>query len=188
MSDVASGIRDIHLSRNALLAVVTVIGIAAIGLVVYFLIADGDEKGKKEQQNEQTQERPNRPPLRKPGENVRNTDAAPIYPAPGPAQTKAVTDAARGFTDAWLRTDRDKDAWLKGVEPYGTTAFTQQLATIDPADVPATSREGEPREISSISGFSAVTVPLNSGTLRLEFRYIDDKWLIASYGFELRAP
>lgn len=181
----ARSIRDIHLSRNAALALVTVIGITVIGMVVYLLYtATHDDKPKQANQSSVAPpQRTHAPPLQ-PGELARDTEAQHSYAPPSAAQTTAVVNQAREFTDAWLSTSRSKDAWLAGIESYGTPGFNQQRRFDSPDNVPAARRTGEPRETDTGPGFSKVAVPLNSGTLSLEFRYVDDKWLIASYDFD----
>ncbi|PZS07909.1 MAG: hypothetical protein DLM55_09675 [Acidimicrobiales bacterium] len=180
----ARSIRDIHLSRNAALALVTVIGITVIGLVVYFLYTATHHDNPKQANSSTTvPQRTHAPPLQ-PGEHALDTQEQARYAAPSAAQTAAVVKQAREFTDAWLSTNQRKDAWLAGIEPYGTSGFNQQRRFDSPGDVPAERRTGEPRETDAGPGFSKVAVPLNSGTLSLEFRYVDDKWLIASYDFD----
>ncbi|MGH3546404.1 MAG: hypothetical protein ACRDPW_10860 [Mycobacteriales bacterium] len=180
----AGGVKDIQLSRNALLAIVTVVGLATIAMMVFFLIPEDTEKQPEEP--EQAIERPSAPPLR-PQDLA--AEEGPQAAATDPLQTQAVTAAARGFTDEWLRTDRSKATWLSGMKEYGTGGFNRELALVrEPSDIPAQQRSGEPKEIQRGLRSSTVTVPLNSGELTLRFNYTDGAWLIASYEFEVRSP
>lgn|GEM_PF-4282060 len=180
----ASGIRDIHLSRNALLAVVTLIGIVAIGLIVYLLIPSDDEEDQPQQQAQMSESQRPSPRVLDPH---RGEAEAPDRAA-DPEQTRIVTNAAREFTDAWLRRDRGKSAWLGGIRQFATKGFTQQLELIDPQQVPAQQRTGEPKEVHNSELASTVEVPLDTGTLILRFNYADSEGLIASYDFERTPP
>lgn len=183
----ASRIQGIELSRNGMLALVTVIGIVAAAILVFFLIRGGDEDdkgGKNTSASPPVRIRPSTPPPT-PGQVV-NPEVMPPPPSPNASIAATVTANARGFATAWSRNGIPREQWYADVEKYCTEDFARQMALIDPKTRP-TVYSGEPK-VDVNYGYAIAKVPVNEETMTLTFRYIDNKWLIEKYAFEKRQP
>jgi hypothetical protein len=180
------GIRDIHLSRNTMLALVTVVGIAVIAVLVYFLVLANGGGSAKKSDNKAHPESSRNPTLSQPspGVHLDNTEPASLRPSPDRAD---IVNRARNFTDAWLHLERSQDAWLNGMRQYCSRNFIQTLAEVQPNDIDSVRRTGDPVVTSTGNGYANVNVPLDNGILTLRFDYDNGVFLIQSYDFELKS-
>ncbi|MGH3428017.1 MAG: hypothetical protein ACRDQZ_10700 [Mycobacteriales bacterium] len=180
------GIRDIHLSRNTMLALVTVIGIAVIAVLVYLLVLTNGGNSAKKSDTKTRAEPSGNPTLSQPspGVHVNNTDPAILRPSPDQAD---IVNRARNFTDAWLHLERSQDAWLNGMRQYCSRNFMQTLAGVQPDDINSVRRTGDPVVTSAGNGYANVNVPLDNGVLTLHFNYDNGTFLIQTYDFELKS-
>lgn len=70
--------------------------------------------------------------------------------------------------------------WLAKLQPLSTPTFGEQLASSDPARVPATAVVDEGRVVSEGSTAAAIRVATDNGALLVELARADDHWLVQS--------
>jgi|GEM_PF-5769147 len=92
----------------------------------------------------------------------------------------AAVDTATQFANLWLNTDDvSEQQWLERLIPLATETTRQQLAGVDPANVPATELTGEP----TISGPSVV-FDTDRGLLTLTMTEDDGVWKVSGVDFD----
>lgn len=102
--------------------------------------------------------------------------------SPGAAAPEAV---ARAFAAAWLaHRGISAERWQAALRPLSTDALTGKLSGVDPAAVPAERLTGEPILIPRAEGFVEVTLPVDSGKLRLELIARAGQWLVDAVDWE----
>jgi hypothetical protein len=86
---------------------------------------------------------------------------------------------ARAFAAAWVaHTGVSQQQWHAALLPLSTTALTAKFASVDSIGVPASRVTGEPIVIPKTAGFVEVTMPVDSGQLRLGLVARDGRWLV----------
>lgn len=101
-------------------------------------------------------------------------------PAPPVGQPAAVAEA---FAAAWVRA-LPADQWWTALAPLCETEFAALLASVDPANLPASRVTGPPVLASpSTSGPAVYTIPTDGGTLTITVAAIGGKWLVTSNDF-----
>lgn len=101
-------------------------------------------------------------------------------PSPtAPAGTPPPATVARKFATAWLAHQGvTAEQWHAGLRPYATEALLEKLAGVDPTEVPADRLTGEPVLVPQAEGLVEVSLPVDSGELRLELVAADGgRWL-----------
>lgn len=100
-------------------------------------------------------------------------------PRPTPAASgPAPAAAAKAFATAWLRHDGvTAEQWHHALRPHATDALLEKLSGVDPAGVPADRLTGEPVVAPQTETLVEVTLPLDSGELRLELVIDAGRWL-----------
>jgi hypothetical protein len=100
---------------------------------------------------------------------------APVT-SPGTAKPLAV---ARAFALAWLHhRDVTADQWRAGLLPHSTENLSANLADTEPVSVPADRITGDLALIPRGKSFVEVTVPVDSGRLRLRLIAPEGRWLV----------
>ncbi|MFG3701550.1 hypothetical protein ACGF5C_27110 [Micromonospora sp. NPDC047620] len=99
----------------------------------------------------------------------------------GTADPAAVTAALR-FVRAWARPDLPAGSWLAGVRPYAVPAYADLLATVEPANVPATRVTGVERVVTATAQRVDVDVSTDAGVLRVVCVRSGARWLVATLG------
>ncbi|MEU1811695.1 hypothetical protein [Micromonospora aurantiaca (nom. illeg.)] len=97
------------------------------------------------------------------------------------ADPAAVTTALR-FVRAWARPDLPAATWWAGVHPYAVAAYADLLATVDPANVPATRLTGAHRVATATAQRVDVDVSTDAGVLRAVCVPSGNRWLVATLG------
>lgn len=109
-------------------------------------------------------------------------EPSPIGPAPPstrPGGRSALTVATK-FASAWLHhTGVTPAAWHAEVAKYATSALSDELDGVDPADVPADRVTGPFVEIDFDASYVQYRVPTDSGTLTLYLRASKGHWLVS---------
>lgn len=109
---------------------------------------------------------------------------APPTPStsPGGAKPEAVGYA---FAAAWIdHQNVSAEAWLDRMLPHATESLAAKLGGVDPAGVPADRITGEPVVASYAESVVDVTLPVDSGTLRLTLVAPEGRWLVDSVDWE----
>lgn len=102
--------------------------------------------------------------------------------SPGTAKPLAV---ARAFALAWLRhRDVTAEQWRAGLLPHSTQALSGKLSDTDPAGVPADRITGDLNLVPRGKAFVEVTVPVDSGLLRLRLVAPEGRWLVDGVDWE----
>jgi hypothetical protein len=70
--------------------------------------------------------------------------------------------------------------------PYSTGALAEKLTDVDPAGVPADRLTGEPAIIPQTESLVEVTIPVDTGRLRLQLVAPDGRWLVDGVDWERR--
>jgi hypothetical protein len=106
---------------------------------------------------------------------------APVT-SPGTAKPVAV---ARAFTLAWLRhRDVTAEQWRAALLPHSTEALSGKLADVDPVGVPADRITGDLKIVPRGKAFVEVTVPVDSGLVRLRLVAPEGRWLVDGVDWE----
>lgn len=104
--------------------------------------------------------------------------------SPGAATPEQVAEL---FAAAWLdHHGADPAGWLAGLRPYATPALAQKLTGVDPAGVPAERVTGPVRLAARSESYVEVTVPVDSGLLRLHLVGAGGRWLVDTVDWERR--
>jgi len=121
-----------------------------------------------------------------PFEGDDSVDAPPTPPDPvtSPGAATPATVAMK-FATAWLHhSGVTAQQWWNGLKPYATKALLDKLKDTDPTRVPAERTTG-PAEIQNRDvSFVDVSVPLNSGTLKLRLLATNGRWLVDGVDWE----
>jgi hypothetical protein len=102
--------------------------------------------------------------------------------SPGAAEPETV---ARQFAAAWLdHRDTTAERWHAALRPLATAELTENLAGVDPSAVPADRLTGDPVVIPQTARLVEVTLPVDSGRLRLELVAPEGRWLVDTVDWE----
>jgi hypothetical protein len=107
-------------------------------------------------------------------------------PSPSTRAGSPKPDAVgRAFADAWLiHRDVSAEQWHDALVPYSTAALAEKLVDVDPVAVPADRLTGEPAVIPQTESLVEVTIPVDTGTLRLQLVAPDGRWLVDGVDWE----
>lgn len=97
------------------------------------------------------------------------------------AEPEAVA-AAVGFVARWARPQLEASAWLAALRPRAVPAYAALLATVDPANVPASKITGRGQVVAATPTHAEVDVPTDTEVLRVICVRDGRRWLIATVG------
>jgi hypothetical protein len=107
---------------------------------------------------------------------------APPSTSPGASEPTAV---ATDFIQAWLHhADVTPEQWRGGFAKYATSALRDKLKDTDPAVVPAQRMTGPAVVQNRAAQFVEVTLPVDSGTVRLRLLSTNGRWLVDGVDWE----
>jgi hypothetical protein len=92
--------------------------------------------------------------------------------APGPLPV------AKAFAAGWVDHQRSAESWLSTLRPHATKRLLDELAGVEPENVPASRVTGEPRLIPQAGAVVEVELALDAGTLRLRLVGPDGHWFV----------
>lgn len=98
-------------------------------------------------------------------------------PAP-PSVTAQRT--AEEFMRAWARPHVPAEAWLSGVRRLAVVGYGELLATVDPANVPATTVTGRARPVLASAERADFDVPTDARAIRVTCVRDGRRWLVAA--------
>jgi hypothetical protein len=103
----------------------------------------------------------------------------PTSAAPAPEALEVATRWAK----AWVSHPEGitSEQWLAGLAPYTTEEYLAVMATVDPANVPATEVTGPAGATNSFTSSVKATVPTNGGTLVITVISTPQGWRVANY-------
>ncbi|MFY1681654.1 hypothetical protein ACN265_09020 [Micromonospora sp. WMMD730] len=100
---------------------------------------------------------------------------------PAGADPEAVA-AAVGFVARWARPQLDASRWLAALHPRAVPEYAALLATVDPANVPATKVTGRGQVVAATPTHASVDVPTDTEVLRVICVRDGRRWLVATLG------
>jgi hypothetical protein len=111
--------------------------------------------------------------------------SGPLLYSPVPPVTKKGSptpqSVAKSFGKAWLHHDGvTPAAWLQGVSAYTTSALATQLASTNPANVPANEVTGAVTIVDDAADACGANVPTDTGTLVLTMQRVANRWLVSA--------
>jgi hypothetical protein len=91
-----------------------------------------------------------------------------LSPTPAPPDPHAL-DVAVNWVKAWATHPAGitNAQWLAQLKPYTTDEFLPQMATVDPANVPATKVTGSAVSVDSTTSSVVTDVPTDGGTIQV---------------------
>lgn len=92
----------------------------------------------------------------------------------------AGADAASGFVRAWARPNLPPGEWLAGLEPWTGPELLEQLASTDPARVPASTVTGPLDPIATGPYWGRWRVPTDAGPVLVEVVLDRSRWVAVS--------
>lgn len=102
--------------------------------------------------------------------------------APGAATPEQVADE---FVTAWRgRPGMTAAAWHAGLRPLATPALAEQLAEVDPVEVPTGEVAGTVTVTARSERVVEARVPFDTGRLRLELVAPDGRWRVDAVDWE----
>jgi hypothetical protein len=108
----------------------------------------------------------------------------PVQPSMSAGAASAETVAAR-FMAAWLKHDGvSGDQWRSGLTPHATSSLMNKLKGTDPAGVPADRTTGQLRVDRREPALVQVSVPVDSGLVRLRIVVVNGRWLVDGVDWE----
>ncbi len=115
--------------------------------------------------------------------------SGPLLHSPVPPVTKkgapTPQSVAKSFGKAWIHHDGvTPAAWLHAVTAYTTTGLAGQLASTDPANVPATTLAGAVSIQDDAADACGARVPTDAGTLVLTMQRVANRWLVAAVDWD----
>ncbi|MFG1675655.1 hypothetical protein [Micromonospora sp. NPDC049282] len=117
-------------------------------------------------------------------DGVLSSPPAAVAPKTRPGEQTPEQVADR-FTTAWLTGPGSAaDAWQARLRPLCTPALVEKMTGADPETVPARRAAGPPTLRPRTESFVEVSIPLDSGTLRLELVAPDGPWLVDAVDWE----
>lgn len=148
--------------RNLAITVVSVfVVIALIGRVSSAVGSEGEEPARVTSTVAPESKEP--APTVIPSTEPITTQTPATVVAAGPG-TDCLSSAAL-FLNEWMQSDRPQKVWLAAMAPYATPAFLEELRSVDPANVPATRVEGEPRLVGQDGDLPIARITTDGGRL-----------------------
>lgn len=90
---------------------------------------------------------------------------------------------AQAWGAAWVNhpTGTTNEKWLDGLRPYTTEEYLVEMATVDPANIPATKVTGPPVPKASYTSSVTANVPTDGGTIAVTVIDTPQGWRVAYY-------
>lgn len=109
-------------------------------------------------------------------------ELTPATLPPSRAPTAALTVATR-WTQAWAEhpPGTTNESWVNGLRPFTTEEYLGLLATVDPANVPATKVTGPAKAVLVSPRSVRVEVPTDALTVLILVINTGDQWRVAGY-------
>jgi len=106
-------------------------------------------------------------------------DDGAVAPAPSAyADDAALRAAASAFTGAWLQRSLSAAEWLDVLRPLATQRLVDNLAGVDPLDVPVIEAAGQPVVLLRSDLYAQVRVPIDAAAVLLGMVKQGDRWLV----------
>jgi hypothetical protein len=106
-----------------------------------------------------------------------------LSPTPAPPAPAAL-DVATKWVTAWAKHPAGitSQQWLEQLKPYTTDEFLPQMASVDPANVPATKVTGAAVSVDSTTSSVVADVPTDGGTIQVTVITTPNQgWRVSTY-------
>ena len=106
-----------------------------------------------------------------------------VQPSSAPPSGEALT-VAKNWAHAWVNhpAGMTTTQWLDGLRPYTAEEYlASRMATVDPANVPATAVTGDPVVVSSYTSSVQVVIPTDGPKLSITLSKTDAGWRVSEY-------
>ncbi|QUQ68956.1 hypothetical protein [Kutzneria sp. CA-103260] len=106
-----------------------------------------------------------------------------LSPTPAPPAPQAL-DVALKWVTAWAKHPAGitSQQWLDQLKPYTTDEFLPQMATVDPANVPASKVTGAAVSVDSTTSSVLADVPTDGGTIQVTVITTPNQgWRVSKY-------
>ncbi|MFI9386233.1 hypothetical protein [Kutzneria sp. NPDC052558] len=106
-----------------------------------------------------------------------------LSPTPAPPAPQAL-DVALKWVTAWAKHPAGitNQQWLDQLKPYTTDEFLPQMASVDPANVPATKVTGAAVSVDSTTSSVLADVPTDGGTIQVTVITTPNQgWRVSKY-------
>jgi hypothetical protein len=106
----------------------------------------------------------------------------PQSPSSAPPRPEAL-EVATKWAQAWVDHPEGttSEEWLAGLRPYTHEEYLVELATVEPANIPATRVTGPPEPAESYTRSLTVNLPTDAVTLRITLVDTPQGWRVAFY-------
>jgi hypothetical protein len=109
-------------------------------------------------------------------------ESPPQRPTSAPPADEALK-VAESWGKAWVNHPEGttSDKWLDGLRPYTTEEYLVEMATVDPANIPATKVTGRPVTRESYTSSVTANLPTDGGTIAITVIDTPQGWRVAFY-------
>jgi hypothetical protein len=170
--------------------------ILAIGLLIPQLTGSGDGGGSgaaAETTSSDATTAPDSTEEQEPGQPPAGTGSAtsdlptritsPPQKPTSAAPADEALEVASSWGKAWVTHPKGTTSkkWLDGLRPYTTEEYMVEMATVDPANIPATKVTGPPVPKESFTSSVTANLPTNGGTIAITVIDTPQGWRVAFY-------
>ncbi|WP_344677995.1 hypothetical protein [Saccharopolyspora taberi] len=170
-------------SPKHLVGALVVLGVLVI--VIGFLLPEPPPSRYQGQQD--PAQRPAEQPVSAPPSTRK--PAPPTFSVPPTAPPRTAADpAGLAVVEAWGRAwvnhppGTDRQRWLDGLRPHTTDEFLPEMASVDPANVPANAVTGPATPLESTATAMDVRLPTDAGEVQVHAIKTPAGWRVAAYG------
>jgi hypothetical protein len=109
-------------------------------------------------------------------------ESPPQRPTSAPPADEALK-VAESWGKAWVNHPEGttSEKWLDGLRPYTTEEYLVEMATVDPANIPATKVTGAPVPRDSYTSSVTANLPTDGGTIAITVIDTPQGWRVAFY-------
>jgi hypothetical protein len=109
-------------------------------------------------------------------------ESPPQRPTSAPPADEALK-VAESWGKAWVNHPEGttSEKWLDGLRPYTTEEYLVEMATVDPANIPATKVTGRPVPKESYTSSVTANLPTDGGTIAITVIDTPQGWRVAFY-------
>ncbi|HEY0450235.1 hypothetical protein [Actinophytocola sp.] len=115
--------------------------------------------------------------------NLPTRIASPPQRPTSAAPADEALKVARSWGEAWVHHPDGvtTQKWLDGLRPFTTEEYLVEMATVDPANIPATKVTGRPKATESFTSSVTVKLPTDGGDLAITVIDTPQGWRVAYY-------
>lgn len=156
--------------------------LAALATTIGVLLPEPPPRHRYPAEEPTYQQRP-APPAPETANAAPPTFSVPNTPAPPAPPSPQGLAAAEAWGKQWVNHPPGTAApqWVQRLAPYTTDEFITEMATVDPANVPATAVTGPPAPLRSTANTMDVRLPTDGGDIEVEVVKTPQGWRVSGY-------